>query len=204
MNRLFLIASSILALSGCVESSAPDDTESLEQNLIIACIPTSTYSCLKPIGWEPKYTATGYYWDLTANTSTGGGALPSRLMIAVVTAGETPIYGGSGVLVPGTKMVYLVSDTRVSRIWEVNNDDLPAFMGQMRASFDLHEASVSGSSVNDGVVTGTDSGAPGGGIHIGPPHGFPWATMTAMMNAASSLRPILTSFPNVPTGAFAP
>jgi hypothetical protein len=197
MNRHSLVVMILAGLAGCVDQQAPVETGNSEQDLAVSTLPT-----VYPQLWDPRTdNQIRDFWDLNQGGIVGNFA---HQMVAVRTNGEPEIpcvnfgstcAGGQ----PATKMVWLISNTRVFRVYEINVGELGLFNAYMNAAFKTFEATKIGTvpDVGDGGVGGDYGPAPGGGVHIGPPRGFPLALVNDMRSYAASVRTVMANVPSV-------
>jgi hypothetical protein len=186
MNRLFLVVTCLASLAGCVDQDA--STTSVDQNSTTTDPPPGSgpYSTIFPVHWDPKVnTHTSAFWDL------GTGLLPhpSSHMTYLVNVGvpavtcPTPATACPGAT-PGTKMVWLVSNERVYRTWEVDNRVMAMFNANLDDAIGNVKAMAGGSAASWSIVTGTDTKPP-----KGPgPHAWPIRTIETTFTAVNQFR----------------
>lgn len=192
MNRLFLVVSCLAALAGCVDSNA---TSATDQDLLTTADPppgSGPYSTIFPVHWDPRVNFyTSAFWDPGTPSGTPNW---SHHMTYLVNDGEPAVKCPIATTTcssaaPATKMVWLISNERVYRTWEIDVGDMGTFNSMRDDAAANVKTAAGGSSITYGVVTGTDSSPPLGGVHHGgPPHAWPIATVTKTFNAVNSFR----------------
>lgn len=210
MNRLSLVVTCLVGLSGCLDQQAVDTTTT-DQDLTGVSVLSTVY----PTHFDPKiHNSLDDFWDLGAPVATGAAVVYpnySHHMVVVRTNGEPAIpcvnfasgcFGGQ----PATRMAWLISNSRVFKVYEIDvGSDLNVFnnsLSTLYKNFEFTKSGVSGG-VGDSIV-GSDFGpVTGGGIHIGPPRGFPLALVSDMKDYALQVRTLAAGAPDV-GGSLAP
>lgn len=185
MNRLFLVVTCLTSLAGCVDQNP--STSTVDQNTTEPPPGSGPYSTIFPVHWNPRInTARQAFWDPGTSAST---VTWSSHMTYLINEGNPAVHCPTPVVAcptarPATKMVWLVSNERVYRTWEVDVGDMGEF------NTDLGEAALNiklaagGSAVSWTIVTGTETKPP-----KGPgPHAWPLATVQQTYDAVNQFR----------------
>lgn len=186
MNRLFLVVTALAALPGCIDQ-APT-TDSVDQASTEPPPGSPPYSTIWAVHWDPKVNKFNTaFWDPGTNP-----AVPnwSSYMTYVNNEGNPAVRCPVPVAAcPGareaTRMIWLISNERVYRTWEVDVSDMPLFNSMLGDAIANVKSFAGGSAVNWAIVTGTDTHPPKFG---GPPHAWPLSTVNKMYSAVQSFR----------------
>jgi hypothetical protein len=197
------ILASLLATAGCIDQGQSSDVGTTDQDLTVTTSVCGTcYSSVVPIPWSAR--AFSSVWDYWAPPPVSTTALPPNLqMVAFVVNGEPVTLDVNGaVIAPATRMVWLISNRGVYRVYEVAISDVADMTSIVRNSFTIVENAYAGAgyaSPGSTIIVGVDGGAvnPKGG---GTPHGFPFAVVNGMVGYAATIRPIIVNVQDLAAG----
>jgi hypothetical protein len=196
MIRTVILASLLALFAGCVDQQQPttgtSDQDLLTQN------PQPTYTNLEPEWWSSKLISSADYWD-HGNSQ----------MVAFIVNGEAAGGGAAGATSEATRMVWLISNSRVYKVYEVYLSDVAQMTQTMRNVFTNVENSMPAQTAQgapgSAIIVGVDGGVTGGGKKGGGPvHGFPTTVVQSMVNSAASVRSVVISVPFFGAGSLAP
>jgi hypothetical protein len=199
MIRHAILASLLALVSSCIDQGQPSNVGTSDQDVTISST-APIYSNIVPIAWSAREFNTNFdYWAPPV------GGVPNLQMVAFVVNGAPAVFDANGnVIVPATRMVWLVSNAGVFRVYEVDVPDVAQMTQTTHNAFTVVENSYAAqgySTPGSDIIVGVDGGVvikQGGG---GPPHGFPVAVVNTMVNMAGSIRPIIINVQNVGAGS---
>jgi hypothetical protein len=202
MIRHAIIASVLALASSCVDQEQPDVGTS-DQDLTVSS--TCGGPCLTnivPLAWNDRtYNSVWDYWAPPPAATSSTAVVPNLQMVAFVVNGAPAVLdpASGATLIPATRMVWLIGNRGVFRVYQVNVDDVPEIELFARNSFTIVEnyyAAVGYSSPGSTIIVGVGGGAvvPKGG---GPPHGEPLAVVNAMVNQYNTIRPVIVNVQDI-------
>jgi hypothetical protein len=189
------ILASLLAAVGCIDQGQPSEVGTTDQAVCGTCSPS-----VVPIPWSARvYTSVWDYWAPPPASSTV--VSPNLQMVAFVVNGEPavldPVSGAQ--TSPATRMVWLISNRGVFRVYEVPVGQVADMEQLARNSFTIVEngyAAEGFAAPGSTIIVGVDGGVvvPKGG---GTPHGFPPAVVDTMVGYANVVRPVIINVQDV-------
>ncbi|MEO8841186.1 MAG: hypothetical protein ABI591_03360 [Kofleriaceae bacterium] len=204
MIRTVLLASVLALAAGCLDEQPTTGTS--DQDLLIK-LPLPTYTSLAPEWWTARAINNSDYWDF-GTSATIAAAPPNLQMTAFIVNGEAATYTAAGAGTEATRMVWLISNSRVFKVYEVYVSDVGQMSQMMHSAFTNVEngyAAQGYQAPGSSIIVGVDGGVTGGGKKGGgPPHGFPTAVVQAMVNNAAAVRSVIVAIPNIGAGSLAP
>ena len=198
MIRHAILASLLALVASCIDQGQPN-VGTADQDLSISTTATA-YSNIYPETWSARLNQLSDYWDFNAGTTSTFAPPPNLQMVAFVVNGEPAVPGGA----EATRMVWLVSNSRVYKVYQVAFSDVAQMTTMTKAAFTNVEngyAAQGYATPGSTIIAGVDGGVvtkKGGG---NPPHGFPVALVSSMQNLAATVRPIIINVQNLGNGA---
>jgi hypothetical protein len=208
MIRTVIFASLLAFAGGCIDQGQPDVGTTDQDLTAVAPCTVVGGPCLTnivPIPWNDRtYSSVWDYWappPAPTTTSTTSVVVPNLQMVAFVVNGAPavldPVSGAT--TVPATRMVWLISNRGVFRVYQVNVDDVAEMEQFARNSFTIVEnyyEAVGYSSPGSTIIVGVGGGAvvPKGG---GTPHGEPLTVVNAMVGYALTARSLIVNVQDV-------
>ena len=203
MIRHAILASLLALVASCIDQGQPSDVGTTDQDVTLSSTCGTCYTNVVPIAWSAKaFPSVWDYWAPAPVSTTA--LLPNLQMVAFVVNGEPAVFDVNGAVTsPATRMVWLISNRGVYRVYEVALQDVADMTQLARNSFTIVEngyAAEGFATPGSTIIVGVDGGTvnPKGG---GTPHGYPPGVVAAMVNFAATVRPIIVNVQDVGAGS---
>jgi hypothetical protein len=196
MTRHAILASVLALVGSCIDQGQPN-VGTADQDLSIINPAATVYSNIYPVTWTSKFNQLSDYWDFNVGTTV---TPPNLQMVAFVVNGEPAVPGGA----EATRMVWLVSNSRVYKVYQVAFSDVAQMTQMTRNAFTNVEngyAAQGYASPGSTIIAGVDGGVvtkKGGG---NPPHGFPALLVSNMQDLAATVRPVIINVQGLGAGS---
>lgn len=196
MIRHAILVSLLVLVGSCVDQDQ-SDVGTVDQAITTCPVGGPCYSNIVPMAWNAREFNS--VWDYWAPPPAGGAVVPNLQMVAFVVNGEAAVRDVNGATIaPATRLVWLISNRGVFRVYEVAVSDVGLMEQTTRNAFTAVEnyyAAASYASPGSTIIVGVD-----GGVIVpkkgGPPHGYPMAVVNAMNGYAATVRPVITGIQN--------
>lgn len=197
MIRHAILVSLLVLVGSCVDQDQ-SDLGTVDQAITTCPVGGPCYSNIVPMAWNAR--AFNSVWDYWAPPPTGGAVVPNLQMVAFIVNGEAavldPVSGAT--VAPATRLVWLISNRGVFRVYEVAVQDVALIEQTARNAFTAVEsyyAAANYAGPGSTIIVGVD-----GGVIVpkkgGPPHGYPMAVVDTMNRYAAAVRPVITGIQN--------